>query len=163
MDAIGRLTAIEDIKALMARRVRSIDEKDWAGFADCYAPDAASYSHGGPGAPAVIGNTAIANRVSNSLLGITTVHQVHAPEITIESDVAASAIWPLNDLLSWERDGRRHWLRGYGHYRQIYSKASGRWLISEHRLTRLLMERGSEETGIDYGPVGPPKEESPRL
>ena len=147
MDAIDRLTALEDIRALMARRVRCLDEKDWEGFAGCYAADAVSYSFVRPEAPEdkVVGAGEIAARVAAALTGVTTAHQVHAPEIEILSEDTATGIWPLNDVLSRMRDGKRHWMRGYGHYRQVYQKIEGRWLIKEHRLTRLLLEMGVEE------------------
>jgi hypothetical protein len=97
MNDIERLIAIEDIKALMAQHIRCLDENDWDGFTDCYAPDAvAGWSETGT---QQAGNKALAERNAKSLAGITTVHQVHTPEITIESETDASAIWPLNNLL----------------------------------------------------------------
>jgi ketosteroid isomerase-like protein len=144
MDDTQRLIAREDIKSLMARRVRCIDEKNWAGFADCYAEDAVSYSLKSAPGGKVVGNRLIAEGVAKALQGVTTVHQLHTPEIEFVADDAATGIWPLNDILSWEKDGRRNWMRAYGHYRQTYKKIGGRWLISEHHLTRLLVEQGSE-------------------
>ena len=35
-----RLLAVEEIKALMARRIRAMDTKDWALYDTCHAPDA---------------------------------------------------------------------------------------------------------------------------
>lgn len=146
MNDIEKLSALEAIRELMARRVRCLDEKDWAGFAACYTDDAVSYSFVSAGAPddQVIGAQNIADRVKQALEGVTTVHQLHTPEIELISADRATGIWPLNDILSSQRDGKRHWLRAYGHYRQRYRKIDGRWLIEEHRLTRLLAETGSE-------------------
>jgi uncharacterized protein (TIGR02246 family) len=154
MNETQRLSALEDIRALMARRVRCLDEKDWAGFADCYAEDAVSYSLSASGADATIGARAIADGVSGKLQGIITVHQIHTPEIDILAEDVARGVCPLADILSWEKDGRRHWLRGYGHYRQTFKKIDGSWRISEHHLTRLLIEHGSEEP-TPLGAVGP--------
>jgi uncharacterized protein (TIGR02246 family) len=147
MNAIDKLVALEEIRALMARRVRCLDEKDWAGFADCYAEDAVSYSFVRPEAPEdkIVGAKEIAARVAKALEGVTTAHQIHLPEIEILSEDHATGIFPLNDVLSRMREGKRHWMRGYGHYRQVYRKVDGRWLIQEHRLTRLLLETGVEE------------------
>jgi hypothetical protein len=92
----------------------------------------------------VVGNQKIADAVENALRGVTTVHQIHFPEIELISDDTATGIWPLNDILTWEKDGKRNWMRAHGHYRQTYRKIGGRWLISEHHLTRLLVEQGSE-------------------
>jgi uncharacterized protein (TIGR02246 family) len=145
MNETQRLTAVEDIRAVLARRVRCLDEKDWEGFADCYADDAISYSLSTSPEGAVRGNREIARGVSGHLVNVTTVHQIHVPEIDVVDDDTAKVICPLADILSWEKDGRRHWMRGYGHYRQTFKKIGGRWRIQEHHLTRLHMETGSEE------------------
>jgi hypothetical protein len=145
MDALEKLTAIEDIRALVARRVRCLDEKDWDGFADCYAEDGISYSFQNAEGKetGVVGSRAIADRVGTSLQGVTTVHQIHLPEIDVLAPDSATGIVPLMDFLFWEKDGERHWLRGFGHYRQTFAKKDGRWWIAEHRLTRLKVESGA--------------------
>ena len=147
MDDIGKLVAIEEIKTLMARRVRCLDEKDWAGFGACYTDDAVSYSFTSADKPedTVVGGQAIAARVAATLTQVTTVHQLHTPELEIHSEDRATGIWPLNDILIRVQDGKRRWMRAYGHYRQTYRKVGGRWLIQEHRLTRLLMETGEDD------------------
>lgn len=144
MDDIDRLMIVIQIRMLMARRVRCLDEKDWAGFAACYADDARSYTFASGDNPddVLIGGEAIAARVAATLEGVATVHQVHEPEIEIESETQARAIWPLNDLLRHQESGAV--MRGYGHYRQRYEKRDGRWLIVEQRLTRLWVERNGE-------------------
>ena len=146
MDFIQKLEAVEAIREMMARRVRCLDEKDWTGFAACYADDAVSYSFVSPDTPEdkVVGAQEIARRVAAVLDGVTTVHQIHLPEIEVLSEDRARGIFPLNDILSRVQDGKRHWMRAYGHYRQSYKKVDGRWLIDEHRLTRLLVENGVE-------------------
>lgn len=147
MDDITKLMALEEIRALMARRVRCLDEKDWDGFGACYTDDAVSYSFTSADKPedTVVGGKAIAARVAATLTGVTTVHQLHMPEIEILAEDRATGIWPLNDILSRVQDGLRRWMRAYGHYRQTYRKEGGRWLIHEHRLTRLLVETGAED------------------
>ena len=40
MDALFRLTAIEDIKALKARYCRYVDTKDWVAFRSLFTDDA---------------------------------------------------------------------------------------------------------------------------
>lgn len=147
MDALQKIIAMDDIRTLMARRVRCLDSKDWAGFAACYTSDAISHSFVSDDQPdaQVVGAQAIAERVKTALDGVTTVHQVHAPEIEIHSDDSATGVWPLHDVLSREHEGRRHWMRGYGHYRQSYRRVDDQWLIAEHWLTRLLIERGEDD------------------
>jgi hypothetical protein len=147
MDDLQKLIEGQAIRAVMARRVRCIDEKDWEGLAECYAENAVSYSFGdaaGTGA-ATVGSQTIVDQTAKVLTGFKTVHQVHEPEIEFLSEVEATVIWPLNDVLSREQDGKRSWMRGYGHYRQTYEKFGNRWQITKHRLTRLLVENGAEE------------------
>jgi NAD(P)-dependent dehydrogenase (short-subunit alcohol dehydrogenase family) len=156
MDDTQKLLALEEIRTLMARRVRCLDTKDWDGFADCYTADAVSHSFqqgDGAQAPPTVGARVIADRVAAALGGVTTVHQVHAPEIELTSDETATGIWPLMDILGWEQAGRRQFMRGYGHYRQTYQKVDGRWLIKEHWLTRLKVETGTEDP---ESPPSPP-------
>jgi hypothetical protein len=144
MDDTQRLIALEDIKAMMARRARCLDEKNWAGFADCYAENAVSYSLTSAPGGKVVGNQNIAAGVEKALTGVTTVHQLHIPEIEFIDDTTAKGIFPLNDNLSWEKDGKRCWRRGFAQYRQTFKKIDGKWLISEHRLNYLLAESGTE-------------------
>ena len=154
MNDIERLLAIEGIRTAMARRARCLDEKDWTGFADCYTADAVSYSLKSAPGGKVVGAQAIAAGVAGALNGVVTAHQLHLPEITIVSDDTAETICPLNDILSWEKDGKRFWMRAYGHYRQTYKRVGGAWRISEHHLTRLLVEHGNE-VPTPLGQVGP--------
>jgi ketosteroid isomerase-like protein len=137
VDKLDRLLAIEDIKQLMARRTRCVDEKDWVGLRACFAEDAISYSVHKDG---VHGAAEIVERIRQALAHRTTVHQLHMPEITINSDQSAEGIWPLHDDLTWEVEGKRMWQRGYGHYRQTYSKVDGCWLIKTHRLSYIKLE-----------------------
>ena len=122
MDILERLTAIEDIKNLMARRTRCVDEKDWEVLTACFAEDAISYSVQADG---IQGAANIEARIRDALTHRTTVHQIHAPEIEILSDEDATGIWPLQDDLTWDDDDKRYWQRGYGQYRQTYSRVSG--------------------------------------
>lgn len=137
MDRVDRITAVEDIKQLMARRTRCIDEKDWAGLQACFTAEAVSYSVSAEG---VTGAANITERIRRALAHRVTVHQLHVPEIEILTEDRAQGIWPMQDDLTWEADGKRHWQRGFGHYRQTYAKVDGRWLIETHRLSYLKLE-----------------------
>jgi len=132
---------------MLARRVRCIDEKDWDGFADCYTEDAVSWSFQALDKPgeATVGNRVIADRVARQLRLMTTVHQIHLPELDVTGPDTATGIVPLEDVLVWEQDGTRRWMHGFGHYRQSYVKADGRWRIKEHRLTRVRFTSGTGE------------------
>jgi hypothetical protein len=152
MDKLTRLIEIEAIHTLMARRVRCIDEKDWDGLEACYAKDAISYTFGdaaGTG-EATVGAKAIVAKTAEVLTGLKTAHQVHMPEIEFQSETQATGIWPLNDVLAREHDGKRTWMRAYGHYRQSYQKFGDNWQITEHRLTRLLVENGTDDIVDGY-------------
>jgi ketosteroid isomerase-like protein len=137
VDTIERLLAIEEIKQLMARRTRCVDEKDWDGLTACFADDAISYSVQADG---IRGATNIVARIRDALQHRSTVHQIHVPEITILSDASAEGIWPMQDDLTWQADGKAYWQRGFGHYRQTYAKVHGRWVIQTHRLNYLKFE-----------------------
>jgi SnoaL-like domain len=148
MDTLERLLAIEEIKQLMARRTRCVDEKDWGGLATCFAPDAISYSVQADG---VQGAANIVARIQAALQHRTTVHQIHVPEITILSATTAEGIWPMQDDLTWVADGKSHWQRGFGHYRQSYTKINGRWVIQTHRLNYLKFETTTTASGTPWG------------
>ena len=148
MDGLEKLKAIAAIRELKARRVRCMDEKDWAGYAACHTPDAVSYtfqSQGWEDKP-IVGPQAIADTLRNILDGKnkrTTAHQIHEPEIEITSETTASSIWPMEDMLWWQDDaGVKHWRHGYGHYRQTYEKVNGEWLIKSRALTRIRVDDG---------------------
>jgi hypothetical protein len=63
-----------------------------------------------------------------------TVHQVHAPEITLTSATTATGVWALEDVV---RLGPAINLQGRGHYHETYEKIGGDWLIKTSTLTRL--------------------------
>ena len=149
MEPLEKLLAIAEIRALKARRVRCMDEKDWPGYAACHAPDAISYTfqaHGWEDRP-IVGPQAIAESLRTILDGKikrTTAHQIHEPEIEITSPETASGIWPMEDMLWWEEDGVKRWRHGYGHYRETYAKVDGRWLIKSRALSRIRVDDGVE-------------------
>lgn len=136
MDALERMTAMEDIRQLLARRVRFIDEKDWDSLEQIYTDDVVGHHTGTKGARALV------EFVKNTLEGVTTIHQIHLPEIEVTSPTTAKGIVPLEDLLLWEKDGIKHWVHGYGHYRQSYVKTDRGWLINDHKLTRIYLKEG---------------------
>lgn len=153
MDDLRKLVESAAIQTLMAKRVRCIDKKDWQGLASVYSDDCKSYCFGdasGTG-EATIGGQAIADNTARVLTGLKTVHQVNYPEIEFQSDVEATGIWPLNDVLASEKGGKRTWMRAYGNYRQSYRKGAHGWQIVEHRLTRLLVENGVDEIISGWG------------
>jgi hypothetical protein len=134
MSDLERLVAIEDIKQLKSRRDRAVDMKDWEMLEALHAPDHHSYVEGFP--PWTTAAEMIRN-IRASLEEVVSVHQCHTPDITFESPTRARGVWAMEDFLTWQQDGREHWLRGYGFYEEIYEKRAGRWIYVWRRLTRL--------------------------
>ena len=63
-----------------------------------------------------------------------TAHQVHAPEIALDSPSTARGVWALNDVVRLAPGIN---LNGYGHYHETYAKVDGQWVITTSTLTRL--------------------------
>lgn len=159
MDAIERLTAIEDIRRLKARYFRCVDGKDWDGLAAVFAPDAVfDHSRGGslrdpwtglwgpplPAEPTLsVGRDAIMARIRSVVELIHTAHQGFMPEIEIVDAHRATGIWAMSDQL-YDRAGRLI-LSGTGHYHESYEKLAGGWAIKTTALTRLRLIRGDGE------------------
>jgi hypothetical protein len=137
MDEITKLIEIEAIKQLKARRVRSLDSKDWATYESLHAPEHISYGFGG--APAV-GPKQMMQRLLGAVGEVNTVHMVHTPEITITSATTAEGKWLLEDVLHWMQGDEEHWFRGFGHYDETYVKRDGKWYFTSRRLKRLHTE-----------------------
>jgi hypothetical protein len=154
MDAIERLSALEEIKALFARRVRAMDQKDWALYDTCHAPHAVLKSFSADqtalktlrqddGQPTAVGKAAILESIRALLDGdtkVTTVHHAHTPEIDFTSETTASGIWAMEDRLRWEGDGETNTAHGWGHYYETYEKIDGTWLIASRTIRRLRMD-----------------------
>ena len=138
-DLLRRLLDIEEIKQLKARYFRSMDTKDWDGFAAVFAPDAVLDVTGETGADEGIvrGNELIAAYVRGHVDPVTTVHHGHMPEIEVTSATTASGVWSMEDMLRWPNGTEMH---GYGHYHETYEKRDGTWRIKTTTLTRLRVD-----------------------
>ena len=144
MDSLARLTAIEEISTLVARRCRSLDAQDWETYAACHTPDVVSWAIGseqGIEEP-TRGIEAVITFLRGQLAGKTTVHHVHSPEISLTGDATATGIWAMEDRLWWQHEGRDRWLHGFGHYEESYEKVDGHWLVASRRLVRTRLDRG---------------------
>ncbi|MDH6676950.1 hypothetical protein M2284_001148 [Rhodococcus sp. LBL1] len=133
-----QLLAIEEIKRLFAARLRVMDTKQWDRYGPLHTDDVVSESWGADSR--VVGPTALAAAIRNTLDGntfVTTVHHGHTPEITLTSDTTATGIWAMEDELWWTNGDVEEHLHGYGHYHEEYRKVEGTWLISYRTLTRL--------------------------
>jgi hypothetical protein len=120
---------------LKAQYCRYLDAKDWAAWRHLLADDFTSEIAGAGGRQTVGADEFVA--YTRSTIGRPsqrTVHQVHAPEITLTSATTARGVWALNDVV---RLIPAVTICGYGHYHETYAKNDGQWRISTSRLTRL--------------------------
>jgi len=150
MNDIDRLLAIEAIRKLKAAYFRCMDTKNWKELGDLFTADATFDVRRAlemPWAeevfaaePIVVGRDEIVKYISSGLGPLISVHHGHMPEIDILSPTAASAIWPMTDLLYAYPGGPFHTFRGYGHYHETYSHGGDRWRIATLKLRRLYVE-----------------------
>jgi len=146
MDALARLEAVEEIRRLKAAYFRTMDTKDWDGFAAVFAPDAVMDMSGEmrdgttEGEGVTRGNAAIADFVKGAVDPVVTVHHGHMPEIEILTPTTARGIWSMEDKLRWPEGSPIRSMHGYGHYHETYEKVDGRWLIKTITLTRLRVD-----------------------
>ncbi len=147
MDDLTKLLAIEEIKQVKARYFRTMDTKDWDGYAEVFAPDAvmdmrSEGSRDGVARDEMVttGNRAIAEFVKAAIDTVTTVHHGHMPEVTFTSDMTADVIWAMEDKLRWPEGSPISTLHGYGHYHETYRLVDGAWKIQTLRLTRLRID-----------------------
>lgn len=147
---VEELQAIEEIKQLKARYFRSLDTKDWKGYAAVFSRDAtfdmrtgatvdpddgsagAEYSKGF----VLQGSQTIADAVRDAVGDKHTVHHGHCHEIWVDSPNEARGVIAMVDKITNSRTGA-HVLEGYGHYHETYRREDGVWRIAELRLSRL--------------------------
>ena len=133
---MSQLEELEAIKRLKYKYQRCVDCKLWKELRELFTDDAtAAYDSGRYSASG-------ADEIIKFLLGtlertdIVSLHQVHCPEIEIESATRAKGIWYLHDYvvnpgeLSGGMPGHSI-LQGAGFYDDRYVKKGGAWKI-EH-------------------------------
>jgi len=129
----AKATEIEAIKRLKSRYCRHLDTKDWAAWRALFTDDFVSDTSRA-GGKLISGADEFVAFTRNSLRDQATVHQVHAPDIELDSPPTAHGVWALEDVV---RFGTGVNLRGYGHYTETYEKIDGDWRIKTSTLTRL--------------------------
>ena len=136
------LLDIEEIKRLKARYFRTMDNKDWAGLAECFTGDLIADFRDAPGM-LTEGREDYVEMLSGVLKEATTVHHGHMPEIEVIDKANATGIWAMDDIV--QMPGLL--LQGWGHYHETYRKEQGGWRISHIKLVRLrLVQNGEEQT-----------------
>jgi hypothetical protein len=142
MNDTSKLLALEQLKKLKARYFRCVDTKDWEGFRGLFADDAViDISDDIPGC-VVTGADKIVQTASEPLAGVVSVHHGHCPELELTSDVTATGIWAMEDMLWWPENSSApiRALHGYGHYYETYECIDGRWVIKTMKLRRLRVD-----------------------
>ncbi len=150
LSEIERLVAIEEIKRLVAKRIRCMDTKNWEEYPSTHAPDMVLDSFGNlpadlkpnsaAGAGTAMGRDAVTAAVRKLVDPLTTVHHAHTPEIDILSPATARGLWAMEDRLSWQNGDKIEEAHGWGHYHETYVKIDGRLMIKSRKLTRLRVD-----------------------
>ena len=137
------LRDIEEIKQLKARYVRFGDTRKWDEFATLFTADFEGIfevmprqAKDHPTSAVINGLDAFIGGMSALLVGVTTVHQVFSPEITITGPATAIGIWAMHDFVQMPTCV----FRGWGHYHEEYVRVDGVWKIKKSRTTRLHWE-----------------------
>ncbi|MFH5824660.1 nuclear transport factor 2 family protein [Georgenia sp. AZ-5] len=150
------LADVEEIKRLKSRYFRYMDTKQWDKFRALFCDDAVvdtseattdphGYWDGGvlpPVTPDVM-TSALRERME----GVFTMHHGHNPDIEIHSDVAASGVWAMEDIIRRPAGSELPSFRGWGHYTEEYRKEDGQWRFAKVKVTRLHV------TPIDHFPA----------
>jgi ketosteroid isomerase-like protein len=133
---------VEAIHRLKARYFRLMDMKQWAEWRELFTEDVVfDLSDDLPGAPPIRGRDELLRRVRQAIENARTVHHGHMPEIEITGPSTARGVWAMEDYVEFPpKDGRRRGFRGYGHYREEYSKEGGTWRIARVDLSRLRID-----------------------
>jgi uncharacterized protein (TIGR02246 family) len=154
MDAVARLLAIEEIRALHARYWRFVDTKNWDAFGALFAPDASFTEH--LTGFHCEGSQEIQAQVAAFLDGATTVHHGHQSEIAVHDESSAEAIFVMEDYLIFPpgtvnpgSGAPMSTLRGYGHYVEKLTKIDEQWRFQQVDLYRVRVETvGSAATAF---------------
>jgi hypothetical protein len=132
---------IEALRVLMAHYALWGDTHQWDKFGSLFHDDAVVIIDAGPrpdpeSDPRVElhGREAFVAGMSASLKGVHSAHNMFLPDITIDDDTHAHAIWSLHDYVKTPVVN----FKGYGHISHDYLKVDGQWKIVRMRTTRLM-------------------------
>jgi hypothetical protein len=144
MDALDRIVATEEIKAVTARYARTMDTKEWEGYRSVLTDDmvldiSATVDPSYSGPVKFEGADEVVELTRSFLADARSVHQLHAPEIEVTSDTTAQGVWALEDYLFYPTgdDGAARDFHGWGHYHVQYARSGGRWRLQRLTITRL--------------------------
>jgi hypothetical protein len=149
MDAVERLSIIEDLRRLMAGYVRAADYHRWQDLANLFTPDGTFTPHKPDGSVwlRMRGRTEIAATVGASggpddVL----IHHLFSDEIDVESATSAQGVWAMEDIITRPENAEVNeefpfkGMHGFGHYHGHFVKVDGSWYIAELKQTRLRLD-----------------------
>ncbi|MFJ3140427.1 nuclear transport factor 2 family protein [Streptomyces sp. NPDC086843] len=131
------LADVEEIKKTKARYCRFVDTREWAQLRKLFTDDCRFVIAGN--SQSVEEFISLARRwLGNS----TSVHSVSMPEVEVTGATEATAIWGMEDIVSFPAEGDQplKGIHGWGHYHEEYRREGGHWLISSLTLTRLRLD-----------------------
>jgi hypothetical protein len=151
MDAVERLTAIEEIKQLKARYFLTLDDHDWDVYAGVFTEDGIldlaeeqEFHRGravdpGPDGPAWVANgrAEIRDFISAALDTSVSVHEGHTPIIDVTGADGATGTWSFHDFITFPDGSSFH---GFGRYHETYRRVDGAWLIASMSISRIRLD-----------------------
>ncbi|MEV0820843.1 nuclear transport factor 2 family protein [Nonomuraea rubra] len=149
MDAIERLSVVEELRRLMARYVRYADHQRWQDLANLFTPDGTftPYKPDGSVWLHMEGREGIAATVGASGgPGVTLVHHLFSDEIDVDSATGARGVWAMEDIVTRPEDAPVsddipfRGMHGFGHYHARFVKTDGSWYIAELEQTRIRLD-----------------------
>ena len=141
------LVEIEEIKRLKARYFRHLDTKQWQAWRQLFTDDFVGEFHGPHPVIQFASPDEMVDANRSLLADVPTVHHGHMPEIEITGPDTASGVWAMVDIVKLGAG-----FVGYGHYHEDYRREDGSWRIARIRLTRVLIEPGTDSAPLPMGP-----------
>ena len=131
---------IEAIRSLRARYFRCLDQQDWEGLSDVFAPEAridvTSSTGGDRGRGLYEDRDQFVAMVAKLLRGAVTVHHGHTCEIEITGADSATGVWAMEDRIWFPEGSPVGVLWGSGWYEEDYERLDGHW-----RIVRMVLRR----------------------
>ncbi|MEV6174338.1 nuclear transport factor 2 family protein [Streptomyces sp. NPDC051954] len=149
MNDVERLSAIEDLRRLMARYVRYADHKRWQDLAGLFTPDGTFTPHKPDGSVwlRMNGREEIAATIGGSSgPDDVLIHHLFSDEIDIRSATSARGTWSMEDIITRPEgaevnpDFPFRAMHGFGHYHARFVRTDGAWYIAELEQTRLRLD-----------------------
>ncbi|MFE3060776.1 nuclear transport factor 2 family protein [Nocardia sp. NPDC059239] len=142
--------ALESIRALKYRYLRTLDLKQWDEFGDTLCADiVGSYGSPSGGLPdQFTSRDQIVDFMRGALSGnIITVHVANHPEITVDGDTASGS-WCLEDTVIAADYGLL--IRGAAYYHDTYRREDGVWRIASTGYQRIYESKMSTDALPGY-------------